>query len=515
MMNIDAVHHTELFNQNSRWFKALLIFMFLMAALVRRDDIKAPGHLIEREYNSAIFARAFYFENNDTIEPWRQENAMATRALLPLLEPPVTEYLLSIVYRIVGQEEIWYGRYLTSAFWLIGGIFLYKTTRKLISPDTAVFAAAYYLFVPWGIIISRSVQPDALMMMMFLISLYLIVRYFDHPGWSRLILVGTITGLTLLLRPLVIFALFCTFIALSIHHKGYKHFFDHKFAVFFLLSLAFPIAFYGYGILIAGFLQGQAALSFRPHLLFQMKFWQSWVELGVSVAGPAALVAAFIGFLSFRKSVSRTLVIGLLIGYFFFGVVFTFHVITHPYYHIQLFPIIAICASIFLVQVISSLKNQIVRNRWAHALSILLFVLYFNHKEVKDDLYNYTFENPSLAAEIGETIHHSSRTVFVAYHYGLPLEYYGELAGVPWPVRIDDAFLRPPGEKERSVKERLDSIGFIPEYFVITNFNLYNKQHQDLQVYLEENCRIYTQKEQYLIYHACENQGNQKINFEK
>jgi 4-amino-4-deoxy-L-arabinose transferase-like glycosyltransferase len=192
--------------------------------------------------------------------------------------------------------------------------------------------------VPWGIIISRSVQPDSLMMMMFLISLYLIVHYFDHPGWRRLILAGIITGLTLLLRPLVIFALFCTFIALSIHHKGFKHFFDRKFAVFFCLSLAFPIAFYGYGIFIAGFLQGQAALSFRPHLLFQLKFWQNWVELGVGVAGPAALIAAFIGFLSFKKSFSRTLIIGLLIGYFFFGIIFTFHIITHPYYHIQLFP---------------------------------------------------------------------------------------------------------------------------------------------------------------------------------
>jgi hypothetical protein len=94
-----------LFNQNSRWFKALLIFLFLMAALIRRDDIKAPGHLIEREYNSAIFARAFYFENNDSIEPWRQENALATRAQFPLLEPPVTEYLLSIFIASLGRKK--------------------------------------------------------------------------------------------------------------------------------------------------------------------------------------------------------------------------------------------------------------------------------------------------------------------------------------------------------------------------------------------------------------------------
>jgi hypothetical protein len=52
--------------------------MFLLSALVRRDEIKAPGHLIEREYNSAIFARAFYFEDNDSVETWRKNNAFAT-----------------------------------------------------------------------------------------------------------------------------------------------------------------------------------------------------------------------------------------------------------------------------------------------------------------------------------------------------------------------------------------------------------------------------------------------------
>jgi hypothetical protein len=73
MVNIEATEQPDiLFDPNSRWLKICLIVMFLLAALVRRDEIKAPGHLIEREYNSAIFARAFYFEDNDSIETWRK-----------------------------------------------------------------------------------------------------------------------------------------------------------------------------------------------------------------------------------------------------------------------------------------------------------------------------------------------------------------------------------------------------------------------------------------------------------
>lgn len=39
-------------------------------------------------------------------------------------------------------------------------------------------------------------------------------------------------------------------------------------------------------------------------------------------------------------------------------------------------------------------------------------------------------------------IHHSSHAVYVAYNYSLPLEYYGEIGGAAWPVRIEDEFYR-------------------------------------------------------------------------
>jgi hypothetical protein len=105
--------------------------------------------------------------------------------------------------------------------------------------------------------------------------------------------------------------------------------------------------------------------------------------------------------------------------------------------------------------------------------------------------------------EIGEIINHSPYTVFVSYYYGLPLEYYGEFGGVPWPVRIEDEFYRRPGEMELSVQERIAGLGFEPEYFVITHFDLFHRHHQDLQAYLGENCEVLAQTESYLIYNSC------------
>jgi hypothetical protein len=291
---------------------------------------------------------------------------------------------------------------------------------------------------------------------------------------------------------------------LSIFKKGkWLDVINKQFVVFSFVGLAFPIAFYGYGIFIAGFLQGQADLSFRPHLLTSLEFWRGWFEVGTDVAGRATVIIALLGLWLFRKSPARNLVIGLAIGYLAFGMVFNYHIYSHDYYHIQLFPIIGICISPVVINVRDALRKLAGGLWWAPVMVSLIIVLYFSYRDVRDTLYDVYFEDPNLAWEIGEVVGHSPRTVFVAYHYGLPLEYYGEFAGAHWPIRIDDPFYRRPDARELTVQERLAGLGFVPEYFVITDFNLYNRKHQDLQAYLTSNCSLFKQTEAYLIYANC------------
>ena len=138
----------------------------------------------------------------------------------------------------MGREEIFFARYLTIAFWILGGIFMYLIAKQLLSIDHAVVASAYYLFVPMGIIISRSFQPDSLMMMLFLISLYALVLYFEKRSLRRLLLAAVFTGVTLFLRPLVIYAIFCAFLALSLYQSK-----NWKKSLIYLLSFSALSAF--------------------------------------------------------------------------------------------------------------------------------------------------------------------------------------------------------------------------------------------------------------------------------
>jgi len=51
--------------------------------------------------------------------------------------------------------------------WLLGGLALYALARRIASADGALVALLYYLFLDFGVIASRSFQPDPLMVGLF------------------------------------------------------------------------------------------------------------------------------------------------------------------------------------------------------------------------------------------------------------------------------------------------------------------------------------------------------------
>jgi hypothetical protein len=494
------------FDQKPLLHAAIVAVLVLLAGAIRLYNLKAPGVLIDREYTSAILARDFYFEHNPPAEEWRKEIAHITRQNLPILEPPVTEFLVSLIYQVVGREQLWLARLPTSLFWLVGGIFLYKIVSMVAAPGAAVLATAYYLFLPPSILLSRSFQPDSLMMMLFLISLFAILKYYEGLSDLRLVMAAGVSGLALLYRPLILFTLLGAFTALAIHQSGtWKRFLNRRFLTFVTLSLLPSVVYYGYAIFVAGFMRWKVETSFRPDLLLHREFWRGWLELAVDGVGYTALIAALLGVPLLFRGLPRALVAGLGIGYVAFGLVFTMHIHTHGYYQAQLIPIVALAFS----PLVTLVMNQIGRMskewyRWLPAIGAVLLALLFSVREVHRELAaSRNFESEAIAKEIGEFVHHSSRTVYLAPYYGLPLQYYGELAGAYWP-RKESYYLYPrPDDRARSIQERLDALGFAPEYFVVTHFTEYAAHHIDLKEYLVKNCSLLVDRHRYQIYHLC------------
>jgi len=496
----------DFFQQRPRLLIVTLAVLFLLAGAVRFRNLTNPGLAIDREYHSAIFARAYYFESSNAIEAWRKESAFQARRYLPILEPSITEFLVSVIYRVAGSEQLPFARLLTSSFWLVGGIFLYNLVQRIVSTDAAVFAVAYYLLVPLGVLTSRSFQPDSLMMLTLLVSLLTMIQYYDQPSASRLAIAALASGLTILHRPLVLFTLIGAFVALAIHKDGaLKAFRSTRFWLFIVLSLLPFVFYYGNAVLIAGFLRWRITGMFMPHLFLTGEFWKGWLLAGTAAVGLTPLVAALLGVPLLRRGVPRALWIGSSIGYLIFCLTNNYYIHWADYYHLQLIPLVALPLGELLAFLLNYLKQAETKwYWWTPTLGAAVLVTFSMVLDVRSNLGGPGFESEETAQEIGEIVHHSTHTVFLSRFYGVPLQYYSELAGVYWPRRSTYWLYSRPGERELSVQERLNIIGFTPEYFIITDFEEFNQYHTDLKAYLaNNNCPLVAKSDQYLIYGAC------------
>lgn len=483
----------------------VLVTLFLAAAGVRLINLDVPGVLVDREFTSAMFARDFYFQHAEDIEPWRREIARATLDKQPTLEPPVTEWLTSVLYRLAGREDMRLGRLLTCTFWLLGGCFLYGTAKRLVSTDAAVFALAYYLFLPYSILLSRSFQADALMMLGFLASLWLIVRYHEAPSRRTLMLAALTAAVTLVYRPLVLPAIVGAFTVPVMARRGVmRGTLDRATLTFATIAVAPAIIYYGYATFIARYFGWKLTSSFRFHLLAHIEYWGGWGQLVLIVVGAVPLVIAVCGTVLMREGLARSMVVGMGLGYFVFGLLFTMHIHTHEYYSAQLIPLVAIAGS--PVAVLLAQRFLAAPGRVLKAMALLLATAIAAGAVALESwqaLQRPHNEPPAVAREIGQIVGHSQQVVFLSPYYGLSLQYLGEFTGAYWPRSITYWLYRKEGERELSIAERLAAIPFKPEFFVVTDFPEFEGHHQDLAAYLENRCRLRARTADYLIYEAC------------
>jgi hypothetical protein len=117
---------------------------------------------------------------------------------------------------------------------------------------------------------------------------------------------------------------------------------------------------------------------------------------------------------------------------------------------------------------------------------------------------------------IGEVVRHSTRTVLLAYDYGAPLRYHGQLTGPTWPS-ADDLRAARLGAGAGASEDTAWSNGLSaearydrfyrprrPDYFVITDFESLSAQ-PDLKPFLDANYRRLAEGAGYLVFDLRDN----------
>jgi hypothetical protein len=529
--------YTQLLPQKRAILLLVLVLLFLAAFAVRMLYINEPSldyHPI-RQYHSAHIARGLYFEGLDSIPEWRKDVAIVNMEQELGFEPPIMEHLASVAYRITGGEHLWIPQLISAVFWLIGGVFLYLIARKIMSIDAAAVSTALYLFLPFTVPASSSFQPDPMMVMMFIVSIFTILRHHGNPSILRLLLAVTISGLAVLIKPVCIFPILGAFLALAVFRQGFKKsVVSPQVIIFFTVSIL-PIAFYYFGQFVTG-LGGEQGSRFMPNLFQSWSYWGGWLALvGIVLLPIAILLMAFafvlvirkqmprnlmillisgyvvifiafvvtlqggivqtvIGFTAiamalygihlFRDGSSKALIIGLWAGYFCFGLVFNYHVHTHDYYHLPLIPIVALSLGPIFGIVINRLNQGTTKIHWRATtwivivlVAVIVSLLGIGIPRANSiEIYRTQVR---ISEEIGEYVGHSTNTILLDPGNGLPLRYYGELFGYAWPRDIDIYQYEVQGRPELTVEERLnDFLEQSPDYFIVTDLVEFEKQEE-------------------------------------
>ncbi len=480
-------------------------FLFVAALGIRLYHIDEPplDFHATRQYRSLIIARGYYFDNSSSIPEWEKQVAHFSQQKQGILEPPIMEFLVSIGYRILGGEQLWLPRLLSSLFWLIGGGLLYLIGKKIADADVALFGTAFYLFLPFGIVASRSFQPDPLMVMLLLASVFAILRYHDAPSGSWLVIAAVVSALAFLVKPGSVFAIVGAFAALAVSRQGIRHaVLNRAFLVFAAITLAPTFLIYLYGISSRTFLINEAEKTLLPQLWVSGFFWRGWLNNIQGTIGFIPLIGALLGMLIFRRGLPRALMIGLWVGYAIFGLVLNYNLATHDYYQLQLIPIVGLSIGPIIALVMNHLNQIHPQVHWRIAAwSILAVALLLSLADARSRLANQDFQKKvSIEQEIGAQVNHTTKTIFLSSDYGVPLEYHGLLSGSAWPLASDLEWERLAGISVISARERFDTwfAKDSPEYFIVEDMREFEQQ-PDLKQFLSK-FPIVSENNDYLIF---------------
>jgi 4-amino-4-deoxy-L-arabinose transferase-like glycosyltransferase len=480
-----------------------------------------------RQYIGAIVARGYYFQTQEQLPEWRRQIARINHQHQELLEPQVLPFLSSLAYRMTGGERLWIPRVISILCWLAGGILVLAIARQFWGMGPALAALAVYLLLPYGVLASRVIQPDPMMVMLMLVGLYLVLRYHEAPSRARLLQAAAVSAVALLVKPVCIFILMGAFVALQFTRaRTWRALFRVDNFVFGGIMLAPAAAYYLYGIVAGGFIRTQTEGSFLAHLLIDPAYWSGWLRMIGRVTGFIPLAICVAGWLLSPPGKPRLFLSGMWAGYFVYGLVFNYHIHTHDYYSLPLIPM----AALSFAALLDLIGKQSWRLNWTHwamaagggvaLLAAAAVIVHFADLRKPDaatkqrlktlgawvgfdrKVFDFLRTRPEQIAseirlfqEIGGAVEHRDRTVFLTPDYGKSRTYHGEFAGRWWPPK-GKAF---PGRS--AVEDYLNHLiakhGL--RYFIITDFGQLEYQ-PELREHLVSNYPLLHQTEAYWIF---------------
>jgi hypothetical protein len=474
-----------------------------------------------RQLQSIVKTRGMYvnLQGLPDLQPWQRDFAIRQWQAMPTEEPEIVERLALWSYQLAGGEYLWIPRLYSILFWLIGGLALYALASDMTGRSGGVIAALFYLFLPYGIIASRTFMPDPLMVMFILLGLWAAWRWIKHPTWGWAVAAGLLCGLAVLVKLTAVFIITGGMSGLVIGEWGRNQVADEGMGkrpsagmglwnvfrnvqvwVVAALSLL-PALFYNVvGIFVLKFIEsGAVALRFHPNMLLQPVTYLMVNNLVNRVMGMTVLLLALAGSLLLADRRARALMIGLWGGTVAFGWVFIYYFATHDYYLLPLIPIVALGLAPLGQAVMDKLHAAWPR-RWLPMVVALLLLLGAAGPmlEARNTLKRSDFRSePAFWQALGDQLR-SYRVIALSEDYNARLAYWGWLGSDYW-LSSGDFTKREIAGDNINVQEYFDQQTAGKDVFLVTLLDELDSQPQ-LKKILYDHYPVLMQGERYIVF---------------
>jgi 4-amino-4-deoxy-L-arabinose transferase-like glycosyltransferase len=480
-----------------------LIALFLLAGSFALRMINLTQPPLEthptRQLRAAIMARGIYYQTLTDVPDWMREHAISEGKKEPIIEPPIMENLMAFLYKISGGERLWLAKIISTVFWMLGGLALWRMVRDLAGSTAGLVSMAFFLFLPGAVLASRTFQPDPLMTASIIWSWWGFNRWRKSGQTGDAILAGLLCGLSILIKNVSVFFLFFP-IALVIFTRGLiKSLRDRSVWIIAVLAVVPGMLFTVYGTLISGFMTQQFNLRFFPNLWIQPGNYIRWFNMINDTVGYGAVIIGLIGLLIYKMGEDRKFILGMWIGYAVYGFTFAYHIGTHSYYQLPLIAIVAVSiGSIggFTAAGVSESNPRF----WQRMLAYLVLIA----AVMMASLPSYSLlikkdykKEVAFWEKLGEQLR-GAKLVGITQDYGYRLSYFGWETIENWPASGDVYVRQLAGKQTKTFDEVFLERVEGKDYFLITWFEEYARQ-DELKAYLDSHYPV-TSSADYLLF---------------
>jgi 4-amino-4-deoxy-L-arabinose transferase-like glycosyltransferase len=486
-----------------KWWVGLMLVLVIALGLAARlfdlGDMPLDFHPT-RQLHSMLIARGMYYEKWDEAPEWQQNIAVGQWKAEGQIEPPIMERLSALGYQWVGDADLRIPRLLSIFFWTMGGIGLFLLLRNIVGGVGAVIGVAYYMLLPYTAIASRSFQPEPLMTSAIIWSWWGVTKWVKNRTWLNAVLAGVFSGLALFVKlPAIFFIVPVILGGVLINRKFKDVIADPQVWVMAILTIL-PFAIYHVdGFFISGFLKKQTNFRFFPKLWFEPYTYLRW-EMNIDkVFVLEMFLAGLFGTLLIKDKKFRIMYLGVFLGYFLYGLSFSYHIMSHDYYQIPLTPAIAVGLAAVGGVLAESIKGK---GRKLFSMIVLAGLLAFwlavNFHGITNQLEDANYGHVSVLYEsLGDKIREYT-VVSITPDYGYRLSYWGWKTTRNW-MSAGDFQLRELAGQDLDPISIFQNTVKDADLFLVTNFSELNRQ-PDVKEILEENYPVFDKGERYIIY---------------